>query len=137
MALVCYADDTPLQGVCDRSSVRYTTTKPVNDASGLVHWVDAMRFFHSHYDVNSSKLAPPPLVNASRSVVSVMLIFLLWGFHKSTAQTVGTDAKTPQNKLRFRVGVSFTAPRLTVDFSFSAENHSASHDGVKILTDFH
>ena len=81
--------------------------------------------------------APGSCQRTVRSVVTVMLIFLLWGFHKSTAQTVGTDAKAPQNKLRFRVGVSFTAPRLTVDFSFSAENHSASHDEVKILTDFH
>ena len=93
------------------------------------------RFWPVLQDVTGS--LRPALVNASRSVVRVRLIFLLWGFHKSTAQTVGTDAKTPQNKLRFRVGVSFTAPRLTVDFSFSAENHSASHDEVKILTDFH
>ena len=136
MVLVCYADDTPLPGVCDRSGPRYPTAKPVNSASSLVHRVDAMRVFHSHCDVNTSNRAPPPFMNAPRSVVRALLIFLLWGFHKNKAKKFGTDAKTTQNKLSFCVGVSFTAPRLAVGFILSAENHSSSHGDTSNVVNF-
>ena len=136
MVLVCYADDTPLPGVCDRSGPRYPTAKPVNSASSLVHRVDAMRVFHSHCDVNTSNRAPPPFMNAPRSVVGAMLIFLLWGFHKNKAQKFGTGAEKTHNDLNFKVAGFFTAPRLAVGFILSAENHSSSHGDTSNLVNF-